>query len=403
MHPILEILSQGEEIITGQTVDTNSAWLAHQSVELGFHVSRHTAVGDNLTDLIKVLTEISQRAACCICTGGLGPTCDDLTTEAVAQAFGLPLLFDEEAFNQITHFYALRNRRMPESNRKQAMLPTSSERLDNEWGTAPGFAVHANQCWFIFLPGVPTEMRNIFLAHVKAKLVNRFPLQVKTLVTLRTFGIGESEIQQRLHAIQLPDNIQLGFRAAPNEVQVKLVFPADSLPEYIYAHVALYTQELAEFIFAIDGLGKETGDLFETIDACMTQKNLSMAVIETFSQGLIASFCGRGNWLLDAQYHHSIKNLCTKLNVTFQMDNICLLAQELVLAFKVHTDADIILIQLVAGTAEQKRDKHQLLDVHTMLQVQGHFYHHHKALAGDFKNKQHHAACLALDWLRRHI
>ncbi|TSA40882.1 MAG: competence/damage-inducible protein A [Methylococcaceae bacterium] len=403
MHPVLEILSQGEEIITGQTVDTNSAWLANQSVELGFHVSRHTAVGDNLADLIKVLTDISQRAACCICTGGLGPTCDDLTAEAVALAFGLPLLFDEEAFKHITHFYSLRNRRMPESNRKQAMLPTTSERLDNEWGTAPGFAVQVNQCWFVFLPGVPAEMRNIFLAHVKTKLEHRFPLHVKTLVTLRTFGIGESEIQQRLHAIQLPDDIQLGFRAAANEVQVKLVFPANSLPEYIHAYVALYTQELAEFVFAIDGLGQDTGDLFETINARMTQKNLSIAVIETLSQGLIASFCGRGDWLLDAHYHHSTKNLCTKLNVFFQTDNICLLAQDLALAFKPHTDAEIILIQLVIGTPEQKIDKHQLIDVHTMLLVTGNFYHHHKALAGDFKHKQHHAACLALDWLRRHI
>ena len=95
MNPTLEIFSQGEEIVTGQTVDTNAAWLSQQAVVCGFTVTRHTAVGDKLDDLIVLLQDISQRADCCICTGGLGPTSDDLTAEAVACAFKLPLEFDD--------------------------------------------------------------------------------------------------------------------------------------------------------------------------------------------------------------------------------------------------------------------------------------------------------------------
>ena len=91
MNPTLEIFSQGEEVVTGQTVDTNAAWLSEQVVTLGFTVTRHTAVGDKLDDLVTLLREISTRADCCICTGGLGPTSDDLTAEAVAKAFDLPL------------------------------------------------------------------------------------------------------------------------------------------------------------------------------------------------------------------------------------------------------------------------------------------------------------------------
>jgi Predicted nucleotide-utilizing enzyme related to molybdopterin-biosynthesis enzyme MoeA len=106
MNPTLEIFSQGEEVVTGQIVDTNAAWLSEQVVAMGFTVTRHTAVGDKLDDLIALLREISVRADCCICTGGLGPTSDDLTAEAVAKAFGLPLEFDAVAFEQIKRFYA---------------------------------------------------------------------------------------------------------------------------------------------------------------------------------------------------------------------------------------------------------------------------------------------------------
>ena len=155
MNPTLEIFSQGEEIVTGQTVDTNAAWLSQKAVACGFTVTRHTAVGDKLGDLIVLLQDIAQRADCCICTGGLGPTSDDLTAEAVASAFNLPLEFDEFAFEQINRFFAHRNRTMPESNRKQAMLPQGAVRIDNEWGTAPGFSLDFGRCWFVFLPGVP--------------------------------------------------------------------------------------------------------------------------------------------------------------------------------------------------------------------------------------------------------
>ena len=96
MNPTLEIFSQGEEIVTGQTVDTNAAWLSQEAIHCGFTVTRHTAVGDKLQDLINLLLDISERADCCICTGGLGPTSDDLTTEAVAQAFNLSLIHISE-------------------------------------------------------------------------------------------------------------------------------------------------------------------------------------------------------------------------------------------------------------------------------------------------------------------
>jgi molybdenum cofactor synthesis domain-containing protein len=227
MNPTLEIFSQGEEVVTGQTIDTNAAWLSEQVVNLGFIVTRHTAVGDKLYDLMALLREISVRADCCLCTGGLGPTSDDMTAEAVSKAFDLPLELDEIALAQIKLFFSLRQREMPESNRKQALFPKGYERIDNVWGTAPGFSLQVGRCWFAFMPGVPSEMRHLFFESIKATLSSRFDLLPSQLITLKTMGIGESAIQQRINEIPIPKSVQLGFRASPDDVQTKLLFPHD--------------------------------------------------------------------------------------------------------------------------------------------------------------------------------
>ncbi|MDP3838798.1 MAG: CinA family nicotinamide mononucleotide deamidase-related protein, partial [Methylococcales bacterium] len=225
MNPRLEIFSQGDEVVTGQIVDTNAAWLAQQAVSLGFHVTRHTAVGDRIEDLIALLGEITQRADCCLCTGGLGPTTDDLTAEAVATAFNLPLVLDTEALAHIEQFFAHRQRVMPASNAKQALFPKGAQRLDNEYGTAPGFAVQVGRCWFVFMPGVPSEMKPMYAHKVLPQLSERFALQPSNLTTLRTLGIGESAIQELMNSITIPDDVQLGYRAELGEVQTKLLFP----------------------------------------------------------------------------------------------------------------------------------------------------------------------------------
>ena len=161
----------------------------NKRVACGFTVTRHTAVGDKLEDLIALLQDIAQRADCCICTGGLGPTSDDLTAEAVALAFNMPLAFDEIAFEHISRFFANRNRTMPASNRKQAMLPQGAERIDNEWGTAPGFSLKFGRCWFAFLPGVPMEMKHLFQERILPTLSDRFSLRPGQLVTIKTLGL----------------------------------------------------------------------------------------------------------------------------------------------------------------------------------------------------------------------
>ncbi|MGZ8159487.1 MAG: competence/damage-inducible protein A [Methylobacter sp.] len=403
MNPTLEIFSQGEEVVTGQTVDTNAAWLSEQVVTMGFTVTRHTAVGDKLDDLIALLREISGRADCCICTGGLGPTSDDLTAEAVAKAFGLPLEFDAVAFEQIKRFFALRNRDMPESNHKQAMLPKGAERIDNAWGTAPGFSLQAGRCWFAFVPGVPMEMRHLFLESILPTLASRFLLRPGKLVAIRTLGIGESAIQQRINAIDIPAQVQLGFRAGPDDVQTKLLFPHDYPETGMTALVGKVAELLGDSVFAIDGFGQAGGDLVFTVDQLMTAGKHTLAVVETASQGLLAAKCVGADWLLETRYEQSLERLAQKLAVTVDTNDLPATAQALASEIQKTGAADFVLVQLYAGDNQTFHDKDQAIILYNVLLTGDGSHQTTHSVAGPIKRKQNQAALLALDLLRRYL
>jgi len=403
MNPILEIFSQGEEIVTGQTVDTNAAWLSQQAVQLGFTVTRHTAVGDKLSDLTQLLTEIAERADCCICTGGLGPTSDDLTGEAVAEAFNRPLQFDEIAFADMQRFFAARHKPMPEANRKQAMLPEGSERIDNDWGTAPGFSLQHGRCWFAFLPGVPSEMRAMFLEKIRPSMTNRFTLKPGKLITLRLIGIGESDIQDRIKPVSIPDAVQLGFRADSDEVQVKLLFPAD----YPETDVATLLTEIAgkldRFVFAVDGWHATAGDLVFVINQLMTEGQHTLAVIETASQGLLAAKCIGSSWLLETRYEQTVARQTQKPALYFDTDDLMAIAKASAVETQKSSVADLILVQLYAGDDTQFHDKNKAITLVSVLLHGEQFQQAVHTVAGPPKRKQNQAALLSLDLLRRYL
>ena len=403
MNPTLEIFSQGEEIVTGQTVDTNAAWLSQQAVACGFTVTRHTAVGDKLEDLIVLLQDISQRADCCICTGGLGPTSDDLTAEAVAYAFNLPLGFDDIAFAQISRFFANRNRMMPESNRKQAMLPHGAERIDNEWGTAPGFSLHYGRCWFTFLPGVPMEMKHLFQERILPILSTRFLLRPCQLVTIKTLGLGESAIQERINLIEIPEKVQLGFRAGADEVQTKLLFPFDYPEAEMATLVGRFTEQLGDYVFAIDGLGEITGDLVFEIDKLMTRRKLTLAVVETVSQGLLAAKCIGSEWLLSATFEQSIVKFGQNQIAGANTENLMTSAKAIALDRQKTSCADFVLVQLYAGDNISVHDRDSSVILCNTLLAGDNCHQTTHSIAGPIKRKQNQAALLALDLLRRYL
>jgi hypothetical protein len=329
----------------------------------------------------------------------LGPTSDDLTAEAVAQAFALPLEFDTVAYAQIEQFFNMRHRAMPASNRKQALLPQGAQRLDNAQGTAPGFSLQHGRCWFVFMPGVPSEMRHLFLDRILPTVGNRFPLRPNTLITLKTIGIGESAIQERISAIAIPAPVQLGFRASLNEVQTKLLFPPDYPVSAMTALVNAFAEQLGDAVFAIDGLGTTSDSLITVIDDLMTANQTTLAVVETASCGLLASLCIGSDWLLSASYQHAGAAITAELTTDYLTDT----AKTIVADLQQNSDADIILVQLYTGNNRTLHDHNKPIVVHTALIIGTEIQWATHSIVGTLIRKQHQAAWLSLDVLRRYL
>src|SRR5262245_46035966 len=164
-----EILSIGSEITSGQNLDTNSQWLSQRLAEIGISVGWHTTVADDLEDNIAAFRIATQRSQLVVATGGLGPTQDDLTREALARLANVPLVLHEESLTPIRELFARRNRQMPATNQVQAMFPQGAEPLDNAAGTAPGIRMTVGTCVVACMPGVPSEMHKMFEEQVKPR------------------------------------------------------------------------------------------------------------------------------------------------------------------------------------------------------------------------------------------
>src|ERR1700730_10037755 len=167
-----EIISIGSELTSGQNLDTNSQWLSRRLAEIGIPVSWHTTIADDLEDNIAAFRIAAQRADLVIATGGLGPTQDDLTRDALARMAGVEWVFHPESFEQIQQMFASRNRTMPERNRVQAMIPTGGEPIANICVTTPGMWMVTGDSWIVSIPGVPSEMFVMFEQQVKPRLLH---------------------------------------------------------------------------------------------------------------------------------------------------------------------------------------------------------------------------------------
>src|SRR5262245_32191511 len=166
-----EIISIGSELTSGQNLDTNCQWLSQRLAEIGIAVGWHTTVADDLEDNVAAFRIAAQRAGLVIITGGLGPTQDDLTREALAKLAGVELVFHPEPFEQIKQMFARRNRAMPERNRVQALFPAGAEPIANSCGTAPGIWMMQGACILTAMPGVPSEMYAMFESSIKPRLL----------------------------------------------------------------------------------------------------------------------------------------------------------------------------------------------------------------------------------------
>jgi len=407
ISPLAEIFSQGEEVVTGQTVDTNAAWLSQELVQMGFEIVRHTAVGDRIGALISLLKEIADRADCCICTGGLGPTIDDLTAQAVSEAFSLPLREDRQVLRQIERYYTRLDRIMPDSNRKQALIPKGAKRLDNAWGTAPGFMLKKSRCWFVFVPGVPFEMRNLFNARIKAELSDRFQVTPWSLITLWSVGIGESAIQERLNAISIPDEVILSFCAGAQDIQTKFLFPPHYPADEQRRLVEKAAKEIGECIFHIDRSGSEKGNLVSVIGKELMERGESIAVIETISGGQIAGRCAAEEWFAESKIVRDVGQLLTEMNLTVLdwLDDECIrkVVERAAVALRENAGVDYGLVQIWNGRRTMLFDEERAVPLYNALASSNGVSSYIRGARGDAQRKQATAATVALDMLRRHL
>jgi nicotinamide-nucleotide amidase len=291
------IISQGEELLTGQTVDTNSTFLAGQLTALGLRVVGATTAGDRLDSISEAFSHAIEKADVVVCTGGLGPTTDDLTAAGVGSALGLQLAVDLEALEQVRQRYADRQRVMASCNEKQAILPDTAEILINPLGTAPGFTVTSESgCRIFCLPGVPHEMRRMWLEEVRPKLLDTLPLPTIQRHLYRTMGKGESQLQELLGGV--PESfpgVVLGFRARSPENQVKLEATEDCSS---FDQAVVHCREL----LGIDSFSEdESVSLAGTIGNLLCDREQRLALAESCTGGWIGHLCvsepGSSQWL----------------------------------------------------------------------------------------------------------
>lgn len=282
-----EIIAIGTELLLGEIVDTNSAWIAQQLTKIGLNLYYTSIVGDNEQRIAEVLRHGLQRSDVLITTGGLGPTVDDKTREAVAAATGRELVLDEALVEEIACFFARRGLKMTDNNRKQACLPAGAHVIHNPVGTAPAFAVEHNGRVIISLPGVPHEMQYLMEHEVLPYLRRRFNLKglIKSRV-LRTCGIGESVIGSKISDLMELSNPTVGTAAHPGQTDVRITAKADS-EEEADALIAPIERELrarlGEYIFGVD---QQT--LGDVVTELLAAQGLRLAVVETTTLGELA-------------------------------------------------------------------------------------------------------------------
>ncbi|MGI2259736.1 CinA family nicotinamide mononucleotide deamidase-related protein [Shewanella sp. GXUN23E] len=281
----LEMICTGEEVLSGQIVDTNAAWFADTMMAEGIEVSRRVTVGDRLDDLVEVFRERSLHADVILVNGGLGPTTDDLSAEAMALAKGEPLIENREWRQRLEEWFTRNNRAMPASNLKQALLPASAVMVDNPVGTACGFRVKLNRAWLFFTPGVPFELKRMvpdqFIPFIKQEFRLDTPTRVKKLLTL---GQGESMLQDKLAPLSLPEGITLGYRSSMPYIEIKLFARGTKAIAALDSLIGTVRNMLGNAIVAEDkpSLAKEIHDL-------MLAKGKTLSAAESCTGGMLTS------------------------------------------------------------------------------------------------------------------
>jgi nicotinamide-nucleotide amidase len=282
----LEIITIGDEVLSGAVTDTNFSWLAERLWSRGYELHWHTTVGDEPDKITEALLKAAERSRAVLVTGGLGPTLDDITIETAAKAFGQKLILNEIALQAVKNRFKKIGREMTPNNQKQAMLPEGSKMIPNKVGTAPGCHLVHGGAHFFFLPGVPREMYQQFEDTVLAELMN-LEEEKRGFVFrfLRCFGAPEATMAQKLEGIDLT-GVDLAYRVAFPEIYIKVSAWGPD-PEFLERRVAAVEGEIrARLGDLVYGEGEETFPAL--IGRLLKEKGGTLATAESCTGGQLA-------------------------------------------------------------------------------------------------------------------
>ncbi|HEY1039323.1 MAG TPA: competence/damage-inducible protein A [Bacteroidia bacterium] len=317
---IAEIITIGDEILIGQIVDTNSAWMGVQLNMAGIKVKQITSVSDEKQHILDALKDAEKRADLVLITGGLGPTKDDITKHTLAVYFNTTLQTDETALAMVTDFFAKRGRDLTELNRKQAEVLSNCITIHNYNGTAPGMWIKHNNTIFVSMPGVPFEMKAMISDFVIPKLKKEFDLPAIYHKTILTNGIGESYLAERIEKWEdtlASKNIKLAYLPSPAIVKLRLSTSGKDetkLKQTVEEAILEVEPLIQEFIFGYEEYGKEPDQIEHIIASLLKERKLKLALAESCTGGyishLITSISGCSEFYQGGiiPYHNEFKN-----------------------------------------------------------------------------------------------
>lgn len=286
---IVELITTGSELLLGEIVNTNSAYLSSALNQAGFDVVYHSTVGDNRARMRSVMEIALERADIVITSGGLGPTLGDFTKEVMADLLGLPLILHEPSLEKIKCFFAHRHAHMPVNNQKQAMVPEGSYILNNSCGTAPGIVIQHNNKVIVHLPGPPHELKTMVKNELLPYLSMHYP-QKAIIVSkeLHTYGLGESAVDETLRDILLTQsNPTIAMLARPGEILVRITAKADNTraaEELIADTEKQIRARLGNIIFSTNDKTME-----EVVAETLFAQKKTIALAESCTGGLVTS------------------------------------------------------------------------------------------------------------------
>jgi nicotinamide-nucleotide amidase len=282
------IVSIGDEILIGQINNTNAVWMAEKLNASGFSTVEITTISDDAGAILSTLERVGKIADLVVVTGGLGPTKDDLTKQTICRFFGSRLVLNEEILEHVRRFFAQRNKELTELNRRQAEVPDNCTPIHNELGTAPGMYFEKEGVHYVFMPGVPFEMKYIMESWVIPEMSRRLEPETIVQKTVLTHGLGESFLAERIAEWEnaLPPHIKLAYLPSPGRVRLRLRAidsDRDKLQKEIDKEIEKLKEIIPELIYGYDDDRME-----EIIGVMLREKGETLATAESCTGGYIA-------------------------------------------------------------------------------------------------------------------